>query len=634
MLSPEVSKRAKQKSGMIGSATIMQELDWMFIRYERILSDMIMCFSEEVYGFNAVYAIDFDVLHACLFPTLQRKSGSIAFSNLAAYVCHSTRERLLIPPGTLSELLDFCTQKWPAISHLDKIFKTNDFHQITATTLSEVYELYRKLEPGEQYILTETKHAIPIIANRLSDYLLGFKRLNSFISKGTVTSFDKVFPEYRTYYDREMLDVLHANIAARRSDYEDQRVNTLKNARDAENLATVMSCDIRYFNDCRKSRNKPKQIIRLLTNTRTLLELKLEEPWCQYPISDIDILPRHIRNREDIWATRALDCAAAACAFREVYETPESCREAALEEYLQVEKKKLRLLQAYRHNEAITTQEEFSDYLASLGFPKWYMCLRNVFSRVNNEYNSLAQAIGKVELEQFDSIRLTDDHIFSKIFLPSDICQKSCEELFHIFRISQSVREIGSTNKVKVFTMVCDVTHEQIICIISRVDGQISIIWENILPINSLIYNLNKVIGNLGSVTGEIYAIYENTDYENGAQTDLILNQRINPRQPKLLAILPIKNNLTISMLIKSADDLLVWPSYLSLHTQIGNMRIDLPVSGAQGGAKVYCRPIETVGINLLLEPLLRATHGWQWVPKLIESFLEHVIATMQNSKE
>lgn len=74
---------------------------------EQVLIEAILILEREAKGFLPVFALDYDVVHPYLFPTFIGARPRVP-PPIASTLIEDSDARLALPPGTVSELIDFC----------------------------------------------------------------------------------------------------------------------------------------------------------------------------------------------------------------------------------------------------------------------------------------------------------------------------------------------------------------------------------------------------------------------------------------------------------------------------------------------------------------------------------------------
>src|SRR5688500_17311179 len=93
----------------------LHEIDHLACSAIHRLNHVIVILQKELAGIQPVFAVDFEILHAFLFPTLQKATARV-WPSLASFVLRNSQCNLVLPSATVTELIQFSKAAFPAIA--------------------------------------------------------------------------------------------------------------------------------------------------------------------------------------------------------------------------------------------------------------------------------------------------------------------------------------------------------------------------------------------------------------------------------------------------------------------------------------------------------------------------------------
>jgi hypothetical protein len=183
------------------SADFLHELGFVYEEMKTREADVIALLAKEVAGHNPVFALDFEALHSYLFPRLQSESSRIP-PRLIAYVINNSPCPLVLPPGTVCEVVAFAARYFPLVEAFERSAnRKNDgsgSHQ-QQDLLARYHNLFRNHSAVESDVADEESFFNDALKT-LAELSAGFMRLNQLVESNKIQSLDKFFPSWKEIF--------------------------------------------------------------------------------------------------------------------------------------------------------------------------------------------------------------------------------------------------------------------------------------------------------------------------------------------------------------------------------------------------------------------------------------------------
>lgn len=631
----------------------IDELGQFTNRITPYLCDTIITLQRELDGFPPVWALDFDILHAYLFPSLQLVDAG-APRSLAAFVIDNSPIPFVLPPGTVAELVRFANRNFPEIRQVYSTLRNKPPRNLSRLEQRQILDLYRRLsrsdekaelapDPGEDKI-------IEFMARELSLVIRGFERLNTLLLSQKLHSIDKFFPGWQQLYNSNQVSNFVARIAAHS---DGRRKTNERNYEDARNITTVLAIEKARRRQKPRYRSEGDQptmhSLQLLTNTKAILKLHLQE---DLPEDNVKVSPGIMRERTykhaDIFCN--LESAAVYCSFRAAYGSTQDTLTQIRLQHSDLAKLEAAVYDVnlffdnYKQESDIKSSEAVIEEVFSDNFAKWYYVLRQALSGAAIEARSLQQLKWRPHDFDIESAgRLTDthlyaDHAFSKLKLRESPFQRSIDVILDAFSIQQSNRQYGTILPVRRLLLECPLLNETILHIDTwKTVDCISAQWVTRLTIEDAIQSLNSVISHLEEISGEILADYEIAPGSYGqALSPGVSSNAITVHSKQCLRLPTDKPLSLISVLDVGSASLqhsLLLPSTLTLATELGDLIVPIASSFYLQPKNIVVNFRDAKALSTLVNPMLQLSHAWSWCQPLI-AYLQSLIETSVNERD
>lgn len=631
----------------------LRELNWLTLNQQILLSNLIVGFGKEVVGYPTAYALDFDVLHAYLFPSIQNPRFS-SNTSLISYIITNCRQKLVLPPGCLKELMEFSHRTFPIVRKLQEAMLQDDASQSGC----EWALLLKQLMDSDQHVelnIEDEHKIVPFLVARLQVYLSGFQRLNQLLRTRKLVSFEELFgDEVNRYYAPERSSILQGMLAAQR--YSSRPIST---ERDAENLATVITINEHMMIRQRQNSDQPYQrsLLSLLTTSASLLRLDLRELAPDFVGREVAMsLPSHLQAIRSAGHIRGLLEAGADCAYRDVYGSADKCVLHAKEDYeefyrvqgmvFKLDTEYERMSQARGRSlsekaEFLVRDEQQVTELMRMGARDWYMRLRPILREaafeadlfdmvrigegpmVFNSNTSSARLFGQSDLRQ---------HLFDKVELvePFPEAVSPVNHVLDVFKIAQPKFPVVGQEGRMCEQMVCVLSGE---LLFERIDwGEFHAFSWPVLGTFAerleLVFYLTRKL-NENAISGRFFATFaDDLSILEGKWNDFEMDSGLNARRKEICAIEDATPEVVGRAMLGvqyNLDGAKYRPEYVSLETKLGEIHIPLIPVISRGRSLVFLRVPDLKGFVLLGRDIIRSSHTWSWsgpIMTAIEQFV------------
>jgi hypothetical protein len=616
------------------------------------LADALILLAKEAEGYPPVLAIDFEVLHGYLFPTVQSVTSRI-LPSCASYVIHNFPNRFVLPPGTAIELLRYTERYYGVLEELNGLIRHTELSSASREQVDRIRSLYEQVAPASTggVVKCSSDSDIAIVANSLAEIAMGFQRLSRFVSD-KVAPLDDYGDEWRSLYESnpELVSALAARLSAVQS-LRSTRSRT-SNENDARNIAAVLC--IHRLQGERDARSRQHCSMQLLTETRPVLHLNLEDYGADIIAAEVlrkgRLNPEHFSQRRLPWIVTTLNSALVYCALRSAYGSALAAYREAKKQYVDLAELTVTVLRAdaalselSEREESAAAKRHVAQVLAGRGAARWYMPLRTTLAQGAVELASRLRMPARGHWDTLRSVRglgmveadLHQDHALSKLIVRPEGAEEPAAHAdpCPIFGIQVEETTKGDLFPLMEWTASCRLTEERLITLTRWRDHRIvTAQWQANVNADQLLALLSAIISGLGEARGEVTAYYEYSPDDSGVllkPEGPMPEGDFPPYRHEVLLALPSKRRLSPTMCIKMGSRVgqqsVVFPSFIALDSQVGDILVGLPFQSAREGPQAVCTISSAMGLDQLLGPLLSGSHGWRWLAPLLERFKAQV---------
>ena len=627
---------------------LLKELSYLVRDVQAHLADALVSFAKEAAGYHPIYAIDWEVLHGLLFPRLQGPRSRVSPS-LAAYVFSNSSVKMVLPPGSIIEMLHFAERHFPItqalrglIDHLDD---TGHQSELAYKEILDKFERLVKRDKWSQDLEEGPSIGLPVISEVLGELILGFERLDQLVTSGKLVGWEDMFPGWMDGFDNTHVDTLAARIAAQ--SYSEGPRTSHSNRLDAKNLAAVMQAHAELMSrDCEGGSKRASGLqfnLRLLTETRPLLELS-EASFGDDEIAHrlTTVMARHIDSRRRRWNMTTLEGAAVHAAIRRVYPDVNVALEEAKNQFAQIAQVEADILRADHLSDASPVlaggmteeaQERIREMLNG-GASRWYLPLRVYIRQKAIEFDDTsvwhpgegAKISRHQQQEELEKAEVITQHVFSHLLAPSasDFGARPTNNQFKSLGIVVRQEVTGTSLPCKKLTVVSTATEEELYSIIRWQGHQlISLSWRSQVDLEDTLNSINSLLQGFKH-QGDVSASFRSDE------AMLRLKTESKEHEVRTIYSLPTKKIINIDHFLttvkpKGGVARLVMAEEALISTAIGDLTISLPLSAGAKGTSIAATIDSNTGVDDLVAPLMRLTHSWRWSEGIVEALITRI---------
>ncbi len=305
-----------------------------FLRDSReSINGAILLLAREVHGYPPVFALDFEIVHSYLFPSLQTQFAR-ALPSVVSYVISSCPRNFVLPPGAVIELVRKLEQYHALRELLDKAVsesKGQENSKVHKDLASLVEAMSTTVgDPATFSYSAQQAESDDAVLRRVTEMFhhltKGFERLDWLLRK-RLTPIQHVYPRLNSVFDSGDMRQLHEELKARVNAHRGihSRGNTYC---DALNLATLIAFQNAETIDRPRQKKTSAQCMYLLTETASLARVNISDLSSDTVLEDI--CRRGQMNAEftrgsdrSAWCVINLDAVMVYCAYRSAFSTAE-----------------------------------------------------------------------------------------------------------------------------------------------------------------------------------------------------------------------------------------------------------------------------------------------------------------------
>lgn len=634
---------------LVPSAETLHEIDAIAVPLIQSLHHIVVLLTKETRGVRPAFGLDFEVLHAYLFPTIQRRSSSVPPS-LATYIIDESKIRLVLPPGAVIELLHFAKNCFPMVSRFRDLTSATPTYRMSSVEIDELVSMYGQLvEPdADQSALTmKTDSIIYVLSEFFADITTGFERLNRLLAEGRFQAFDELvtdWPEVNEGALALMSDLAARIAAGSQKSYRPRG----SNVEDARNIAVLLLIDrqqTRQFQNARQKtpdsaiRDQPEGVaVQLVTATKPLLNLNLEQYGGDVIARDLGVKPSHMTQTGHSWIICPLSTAAVYCSLRNAYETVEECLESVyrlLGELTRIEATIYdfeALHQSIARRTSIAHRNEWVERLFAEGTAGWYINLRDTLSKSRvqlKSHRSLYPETFSMQTELSDDF-LANSEAHQGNFLASFIPAPtlSTKRIKRILGITPVAKQLPGGGNIIRHGLICrfNENEDELVRVDHCMeDGFLSVRFPIVLDTEAVIDVLNFILNNLRNCEGNVVAEYEHgpTCLDSNAYNDNEYGTAA-LKERRVVCKLGADAKLAMAKLVlltgqANIERALLTPRSISIESAVGDLHVMLPLVAVSSPQMVVCNCDTTIGLQSLLWPFLERGHPWKLMPIILD---------------
>jgi hypothetical protein len=601
--------------------------------------------TKERRGIRTAYSIDFQILHAYLFPLLQRDNQREYVSpRLVNYILKHCPARLVVSHATVYEMLSFIHRSFPWYRELRSRVRSFDPTKSSKQVFAALLDDFQSVHPIDYGADSDPDQALPILSNILSQYAYGFRRLDTLIRSKRIQPLERLtfakdlLRSQATF--RERVDGVAIGLLGMA---KDPGARLRNNYIDATNIVSVCDVDQKAWLTANDSEGfEGIETVRLLTETSRLLSYRPDtiESDIWLSLIEDDVAQDHLYREQNCGrssATARLMEVAAYTLYSELSSDLDVRKAKAEDHYRQVVG-----LRLWAHNamaalnrgepDAPECQLPASDHLRELFMPLMQQADRRSIEVYNRR--SAHQPISTRRLfskEQQASVRVASlNHPWRDIRLPKRQSRDADTEALDVYGINQNSAALDGGN-VQLSYIKSNATGDRILETTKWLDSQeVSIYWDCSSDLDAFVTFLNKLISTCDDAGGFLDVEFETggTTEENGLPANLYQRRLIETGR-----IRPV----TIGELIR-------------VHDSSEGPRFELPICIGvvlNGGCLygIVCAANNTAGSSmvsgirlrirsrvtaaLLVMPSIADTHPWSFSPmtmRMVAQALSNVL--------
>ena len=644
------------------------------------LHHVITLLIKEQAGFVPIFGVDFEVLHAYLFPSIQRKSSNVSPS-LAAYVLEHPSARLVLPPGTVLELLQYAATCCQVERHFDTLLQYKAPGHLSRQELDELLKMYGRVveRDASPDLLRKADSMAFVVSEALAEIVKGFERLSMLISQGRfsvletlVDNFDNILQESAI-----LMPAFAAQIAAGRAqrcggyrNVEDRRqpssASSHRNVEDSRNVATTLVLDRAQVS--RWSAMGPSQrtsvahyTFQLLTNTRPILELNLEQYGSDYLARQLGVRQSHLDGRRHPWIACPLDSAAVYLAIRSNRtKVAESLRDAyAHAADIHFVEGLINAIDAAqtssRGDDELATLRGDVERILTTGAGSLYLKLRKPLQQSYTERRNWRGVYPDVPPLSYETENNSDfvDALERTVWKDRPVLSPEAEAgrslgtaSWRDSLLALGVRtksfDLPGSDQASRHAFSCTYDGQELLRVdVWPADNFISVVIPILLDFKGIVDLFNDMRQPLAGAKGEVRAEYEVAAIleEAGSKEGVLATAPLQMRN-KVLMQLGAQRPLSVTDLYLPGlrgqlRYCFTFPTTIAIESEIGDVYVVISSSVTEGGHHIVCNIAAQEGLELLLLPFMKAAHPWKLFPLAIASFEEAIrslIRTLQKS--
>ncbi len=612
------------------SPLFIRELGLVVREVQARESDVSALLAKEKLGYVPVFALDFEILHSFLFPQLQKLLSRVQ-PRLAAYLIQQSNCHLVLPPGTIKELVAFAGKYFPLVELFEKIRenakgKVPNIDEFRGQ-IEDLFGSYKKIisdDPNIDLDVSEPEKFLKAV-KYFQSLGSGFRKMQKLFASNRLQSLDDFFPGWEAKY--RSMENLVADVAGAISAQSgpDSKRGKRGNLRDAENVVAMLA----IYQDMSSD---PTFQPRLVTETRPILKLNGED------YGQDEVLERLLRtqqvpchrsehSRVPFFVT-TVSVAVVYASMRRRYRDASKALSAAKQDFRMLSRREWEESE-YEKAVPVTQQEAqlVNDLLAST-FGAWYFNMRTELSRGAIAESSL-QWLG---LAQEDNPR---NKLFREAMCSHPLSSAVDNELvadkenwMSNFGINVDNETVGTHFPCQVCRLTWYDEKLWESCVWEKETLQ-TCEWEHRASLKSLVDTLNKIIASLKDIRGEVVLNFGVIPRDR----EMEKTQFRGKPNKKTILVLPSEDRISNNDLIQREGDFIILPDKIFFETELGDCSIDVPVNTKSAGSMVHVTVNSEIGTNRLLLPLLRDTHCWCWNAQFIDYVSDCAITNMKGER-
>ncbi len=313
----------------------LQDLSWLAVKHNEILADVVKTFQHNERNIKVVYGLDFDVIYTYANPWDREANHS----NLVNYILEKNAVPMTLLPGTVCEYRRYINKLKEQDEQVESMLaylneKNLNIYDKTIDTVLKICNVQNKSQ-----LTAQIRQLMKVsLKDRLKEMTMEARMMNGFARMRLQGLLDnKMLIPLRDLYskvpdeiwDDGIFNEVFSELAVIRKGEKFR----YSNAYDALNLATVIKHSSLEGEICRSRRNYEGSILRLLTNTDSIMKMRLEKyknSVGEQLIKQFHIVKSDIRHS---FAVRSCFEAAYASVVSDYFQGERERTEAALEEY-------------------------------------------------------------------------------------------------------------------------------------------------------------------------------------------------------------------------------------------------------------------------------------------------------------
>jgi hypothetical protein len=650
---------------------LLEEVDEVTSAALSRIHHVIITQRKELAGITTVFALDYDVLHAYLFPSIQSTSSTVAPA-LARFVLENSSAPLILPPGTCAELLSFASRAFPCISRFNEMALNEDPFTLSPAELAELKNISKKFSPDQNGVIEvdrELNEPVDEFVFKLSENLAaiihGFRRLSALIRSGKIIPIEKVYPEKGELQPDMVLPLANAyaaRLAAQQA--PNSRRSSFSNIEDGKNLAAVSlidSANAKLFLGGKSCAQSKIYSIQLLTETASILNLA-KDPGDDVIANRLNIPKLHRDGVRHGSYVCPLSTAVIYCLFERHYATPQERHAQAIQQLVEMTNVgasffKAEAVKAY----GLVHVEKASDQLKKKqkkSREEWNRCVEDLwvgFERYAAKwFHPLRelQALGASEIES--RLHLGEGAASTEMSRqPWDFIDPSFHQLsfFGSFEPTNDngpdaiAQAFGIRSKSRVFEHQPDAQQIVVECLYNnqglmkceRFGDATSAKIPIRLGLDKTLIILNEIIGNDTLGDWQLHAEYDEPAFD--FRPTKLDADAYNRRHERMISTSEDhRRDLRVGDLFlrgrqHSLNSWHLLPAKVFLNTDVGSLCIGMPFASTNDQQVVTYQGSSLIGFINLLRPWLHKGHPWRMIDGIC-AYLEGVFNSFQQSKD